>query len=296
MDINLIRLICSFCAGSLLSMSGTLIQGSTQNELAGPSTLGINAFVVAIILVAHGINFSFSSRISLEYLSLAIFFALFVLLIVSNRIKRRGQLVKYGNRLASNMTFYILLGLGFNLFIGALFSVIQFLFMTMDLDFPAELWYGNFRFTNGVTLSWLMTVNIIVYFYGRRLSQDLRVLSFGNELAVGMRVDVEKVQRRSIYLAILAVGVVTSLFGLFAFVGLIFPHLLRVVPYFKSNIRNELILGGPLCGVIFSILDLFCAQCDIKGAEVPVGMVSAVLGSMLLFVILSLKAIAKDKG
>ncbi len=285
MEINIVRFFCAFFAGGLLSLSGSLIQGVTQNELAGPSTLGLNALIILMVLTAHGCNIFFGFNVPLEYLSLGILLISIVVVVPIYKIFKKKS-YKYANRFSSSISFYILLGLCFNLFVGAIFSVMQFLFMTVGLEFPAELWYGNFRFTDPKMLILLSLIALFIYVILLKLSKKLRVLSFGNDLAVALKIDVERLQKISIYISFLAVGVVTCFFGLFAFVGLICPHLLRTIPFIGRNIRKELLWGGPICALLFAFLDLLCAQCTFYGAEIPVGMISALAGTFVLLIVL----------
>jgi ABC-type Fe3+-siderophore transport system permease subunit len=114
----------------------------------------------------------------------------------------------------------------------------------------------------------------------------LRLISIGHDFAQGVGVDVKKIQTYSLLVSLLLTGLVISFFGVFSFLGLIFPHLLRLIGVFRKDMRNELLYGGVITGVIFSVTDMLCYNFDIYGTELPVGMVSSVFGSLILLVLL----------
>jgi len=286
MGLDYPRLLASFCSGLLLAQAGSLIQATTQNELAGPSTLGLNAYMVLIILLVHSVSIVYLFPISVELAAFMVFLMVtFVFyLMAKNRLLKRHQVI--ANRNYGQMPFFLLLGLCFNLFVGAILGMMQFLFMSFDLKFPMQLWYGNFRFISPGVLIILPAVSILIFICLKRLGPQLRALSFGQDFALGLGVEVEKVQVQVFFLALVAVGTVDSFFGIFSFVGLIFPHLLRSVGWFRSNIEKELLWGGPLCGFLFLLLDFFCERETFYGSEIPAGLLSALIGTFLLLILL----------
>ena len=89
-------------------------------------------------------------------------------------------------------------------------------------------------------------------------------------------------------LELMSTMIICSFFGVFAFMGLIFPHLLRFHPYFRHHLIHELLVGPLLAGLIFVILDWACSHWTFYGAEIPVGMLTGLVGS-LFFILLILK-------
>ncbi len=285
------RLIVSFLSGGLLAISGSLIQGVAQNDLAGPATLGFNALVVLIILISHGLVVLVVPDFPLEYLSLSMFLSVNILLYVYILKKKPKRI--YGNSVGQNISFYILLGLCFNLFVGAIFSFVQFLFMSMNVEFPSQLWFGNFRYVDEFMSISLILFSIVTYYIVIKLSKKMRILSFGIDYAEGLGIRTNKIQVHALMISLLSVGVVISLFGVFAFMGLVFPHLLRFVPFFKYNIKNEITYGPIVCGLFFMILDQLCANFPFYGAEIPVGMVSSIIGTFLFMYLLIVRELKK---
>lgn len=289
MEVELTRVFLAFLVGYFLTVSGSLSQIVTQNNLASPSTLGFDGGAVVCIILAQFVITSFSLELGIEWVSFAIFLGLFLLLFFY-RLTVKSKMHIFANKGVENI---ILIGLGFNLLIGALFSVIQFLFVALNWDFPSGIWFGNLRFAS-LSYLWPFTiVFIVLQIFLFQLSKKLRFLSVGHDFALGLGVDVKKIQSVSLFISLFLTGLVISFFGVFSFLGLIFPHVLRLIPVFKYNMRNELLYGGILTGAIFSATDFLCYSLDIYGTELPVGMVSSVAGSLVLLFLLIRKEILK---
>lgn len=289
MEIELSRVLLAFLVGYFLTVSGSLAQIVTQNNLASPSTLGFDGLAVVCIIMAQFVLSALPYIFEIEVWSFLIFLGLLALIyIFKHQFKQKTQLF-----VDQNIQLLILIGLGFNLFVGAIFSVIQFLFMALNLEFPTGIWFGNLKYHSLPYLWLFLIIFLFLQIFLLKIAPSLRVLSIGHEFALGLGIKVKRVQAESIFVSLFLTGLVISFFGVFSFLGLIFPHLLRLIPFFKYNMRNELLYGGILTGFIFSIFDVACYNFDIYGTELPVGMVSSVVGSMALLVLLIRKHLLK---
>lgn len=289
------RMLASFFSGVVLSISGSLIQIVTQNELAGPSTLGLNAVVVFIILIGYlSSSLAFMAGIPIEWKS---FLLLFIVLMMAYLWSRKEKTeFTYGNAENSKMNFYILVGLCLNLLIGAFFSILQFIFLTLNKEFPDQLWYGHFRYTKYEDLLLFIPVSAFIYVMAAKFSRHLYVISFGSGLAQSLGVNVNRVFKSSILLSFLGIGVIGCFFGVFSFMGLIFPHILRSFEFFRVNVKRELMVGSLVCGLIFMTLDYLCFEVLFWGAEMPVGMISSAIGTIFLLFLLVHKALKKKNS
>ncbi len=280
------RLLAAAAAGMILSLSGSLVQSITQNDLAGPSTLGINAFIVLFVIALHFASRLLALPLPLEWLSLILCCAVTVLLLFFFWRRNCGVAVRHSAFGQTNMDFLILVGLCFNLFVGALFSLFEFFFMSLNWEFPSELWYGNFRLSLMSNSLPLVIVAIFLWGAALKMAPRLQLMSFSSHLAENWGVNGKRVQLQAILLALLGQAFIINFFGVFSFAGLIFPHLLRSISFFQSEIKRELLWGSLLCGIIFLLLDFACTHILILGAEVPVGMLSSFLGTSFLFILL----------
>jgi iron complex transport system permease protein len=280
MEIDIIRLLIAFLCGYFLTVSGSLAQIVTNNKLASSSTLGFDGIGVLVILLAQFFITFLGFRYPIEHLSFFLFLLLFMPICLISLQTFKQNL---------NMSKIILIGLGFNLFVGGIFSVIQFLFLAINFEFPTGIWFGNFKFYDDNVL-WLFSgIFIIVFGLVKKLSGNLAILSLGTSFAEGLGIRTANISKIALLLSFFLTGLVVSYFGVFSFIGLIFPHILRSFDFFKFDMKRELILG-PLCtGVVLSGLDFVCFQVPFYGAEVPVGMVCSVVGSFVLLLLLMKK-------
>lgn len=290
-DINIMRVLIAFMGGYFLSVSGSLTQLVTQNELASPSTLGFDALVVFIILIGQVLLIQLGLEVSLEWFSFALFIPVF--LVISIFLLKRKSLGQKASKVISDVNFIILLGLGINLFIGAIFAVVQFLFMSLNFQFPTGLWFGSFRYESINILILYLVSFVIIHFVLRHLGKDLRVMAIGKDFATGVGIKVLKVENFSMIISLYCTALVICFFGVFSFLGLIFPHILRMFPVFKKNMKRELGIGALISGSFLMFLDFACYNFTFYGLEFPVGMVSSVLGSFLLIILLFRKNLYK---
>ena len=279
-DIDWLRLISAFITGCLITQSGSLIQGVTQNPLASPATLGFQAVVVLLVLVIN----SLVGSTHLEYIS--IFVGLILLALTFIPFKSQKKRDVYSNQVSQNIERYILLGLGINLLVGAIFAIWHFFFMAMNREFPSQIWFGHFRYTNQATMIIMIAAFVILNFFQFRYIRKLQLLSLGEDFFIGLGEDIRLVQKRVVQIVYLQTLIVVSMFGVFSFAALIIPLVLRNFVFFASSTYREVIIGGLAGGVFFSTLDVFCYNVIFYGAELPVGMLSSTIGAIVMVLLL----------
>jgi ABC-type Fe3+-siderophore transport system permease subunit len=277
MDYIIIRMFCSLLCGVILSQTGSLVQIGTRNVLASPSTLGFDGMAVLWCLIYHSVSMFFFPENSSLILSLCIGFPLFVLLglLFSSFIRGREKFERI-----------ILLGLTFNLLVGALFSFWQFLFLAFNLPFPMELWFGHFRFAQTQSFLILLGVEGLIlagFIFWRR---QLSLFTLGPGLSSNWKVN-EQTLFRYFFIAVgIGTFVVITLFGGFSFLGLIFPIIARKLWFKSRGLKGEFILGSVVNGCVLMLIDLLCYYCPIMGAEVPVGLIATAVGAASLILLL----------
>jgi len=276
---DLLRFACAFFSGGLLFLSGSLIQGVSFNEISGPSTLGLNAACVLAIVFVQGLFHIFGIELSLEWSSLGIMF-LVTILFYFGVYQSVGEGPVVGNGKEIEMKNILIFGLCFNLFVGAIFSVMQFFFINLNMEFPAGLWFGNFKFIPPYALFFMPGSFFVIYLISIKISKSLQIMSFGSGLAGGIGLPIKKVIAGSVALSLLCSAIVTCFFGVFAFLGILFPLLVRNFGSMKYDLRKEILYGPLIGGLIIALLDLSCANYTAWGAEIPVGMLSSLVGSI----------------
>lgn len=276
MEYLISRFLCAILTGTILSQTGSLIQMSTRNILASPSTLGFDGLSVLWILFFHSILlfFGYDQPVLMLFLiGMPVF--VFIGWIYSGFLNRQ-----------KNIERLILIGLTFNLFVGAVFSLWQFLFIAFNLTFPIELWFGHFRFSNIEGLTTLGIVELFILVGWQILKKDFYLFSLGKSVAQNLRLN----HRGLFFFLFIAVSIgtfsVISLFGAFSFLGLIFPIIARKLWFAKFDLKGEFLIGAFLNGLSLMLIDAICYFFPIYGAEIPVGLIATAVGAVSLILLL----------
>lgn len=276
MEYIAIRLLCSFLCGAMISQAGSFIQLGTRNILASPSTLGFDGMAILWMLLFHSATLYFGWA----YHPLIFLFSglpFFILFGLSFTKMLKGRL---------RFERLVLMGLTFNLLVGVIFSLWQFLFLAFNLPFPIELWFGHFRFANDLSLMALVVVEIVLLLGLRIFWSELNLFSLGSGISMNWKLK-EKTLYSFLFLSVsVATFVVVSLFGAFSFLGLIFPIVARKLWFSNADLSGELLWGSLLNGLFLMIVDYLCYNFPIYGAEIPVGLIVTAIGAVSLILLL----------
>jgi ABC-type Fe3+-siderophore transport system permease subunit len=276
MDYLIFRMSSSLLAGMIISQTGTLIQLTTKNILASPSTLGFDGLSILWVLIFHSIllwlNVETPSYILIIGIPLFILLGIFFSSVLTKASRAIQKL--------------ILMGLTFNLLVGAIFSLWQFLFLAFNLPFPVELWFGHFRFASFETFVILLFVQLAIFAGWRFYKSDLTLLSLGSSVANNFKVPTTYIHRFIFISVSVGTFIVVSIFGAFSFLGLIFPIVSRRFWFNRFDLMGEFLLGSLVNGIIFCLIDLVCYLFPFYGAEIPMGLISMIIGAVSLMLIL----------
>lgn len=267
LNMRMPRVILAFLTGAALAMSGTVTQSILQNPLASPFGLGISAgaglgaaIVITFGLTAAGFGTFLLPGVSLGFALATVFLVVFI----SSRLDRG----------VSNVTI-ILVGTVFSLFCNAVMNLLA-------TSSPAyaeriQLWLlGSFSMKewNAVRVLALATAAGLVFFlfYAR----ELDVMTFGEESAQAMGVDLLKLKR--ILLAAIAAltGAAVAFVGIIGFVDLIAPHIVR--RWFGAS-HKKILPASALFGGTFLVLCDLSARTLLPAREIPIGAITALLGA-----------------
>lgn len=285
MDYLSIRFLSALLSGVILSQTGSLMQMSTRNLLASPSTLGFDGLSILWILLFHSLLLLFG----LEYQAPLLFilgipFFVFIGWIYS---KNMGH--------AKSVERLILMGLTFNLFVGAVFSLWQFLFLAFNLPFPVELWFGHFRFVDSHSLLILLFVEAFLLVGMFYLRSEFYLFSLGKNIARNYSFQSKKLFSFLFISVAIGTFAVVSQSGAFSFLGLIFPIIARKLWFKKFDLKGEFIIGGLVNGLFLMFIDSICYFFPIYGAEIPVGLIATGVGALSLICLLWKSSMAKTK-
>lgn len=270
------RFLCAFITGVIISQTGSLIQMSSRNVLASPSTLGFDGMSILWILVFHSLMLLFGADQPVLFLfgagvPLFLLYGLYFSRFMKNQ---------------TNINRLVLIGLTFNLLVGAVFSLWQFLFLAFNLPFPVELWFGHFRFAEGASLLILILTELL--FIAGWIAYRRKFYAFSLGRSISSNLDQNRGRFYAFIFIFVAIGTfaVVSLFGAFSFLGLIFPLISRRFWFTKSDLEGEFFLGSIANGLFLLAIDAVCYFFPIYGAEVPVGLIATAVGAVSLIFLL----------
>ncbi|MGE7665313.1 FecCD family ABC transporter permease [Ureibacillus composti] len=267
-NIRLPRVLLAFCVGASLSLAGAAFQGLLRNPLADPYTIGVSsgASLGAVIVIFFQITIIGLGSFTLPVV--AIISGLLTLLVVFG-------LVRLSSRSLAIETI-VLAGIIVSSFIGALVSLIISL---GDKDAMTQImyWlYGSVGMRGWEYVQLIipfMMIGAFILFYHYR---ELNALALGEEAADHIGVDVKKGKRFVLVGASLLTGASVAVSGSIGFVGLVIPHLVRLVigPNHRHVLPLSLLTGGT-----FLILADLLARTLISPNELPIGVVTALIGA-----------------
>ena len=261
------RILLGAVTGAALSVTGAVFQALLRNDLAAPFTLGVSsgASLGAVIAISLGLNFTI---MGISILSIAAFAgALGTMYLVFGLVKTR-----HGDFPTSIL---LLAGVTANFFFA---SMVMFIHYMSDFtqSFQIVRWLmGGLDITDYQTV-WSICPFVIIGIGGLiYISRDMNLISAGVQSAMSRGVDVVRTQKIGFILASLITGTVVAISGPIGFVGLIVPHIVRLM--IGPDLRL-LIPGSMFFGASFLILCDTVGRTLIAPAEIPVGVITAMLG------------------
>ncbi len=267
LNMRMPRVVLAFLTGAALAVSGTVTQSILQNPLASPFGLGISAgaglgaaVVITLGLAAAGLGTFILPGVSLGFALATVFLVVFI----SSRLDKG----------VSNVTI-ILVGTVFSLFCNAVMNLLA-------TSSPAyseriQLWLlGSFSMKEWNAVWVLAAASVIGLVFFLFYARELDVMTFGEESAQAMGIDLVKLKR--ILLAAIAslTGVAVAFVGIIGFVDLIAPHIVRRL--FGAT-HKKVLPASALFGGTFLVLCDLSARTLLPSREIPIGAITALLGA-----------------
>ncbi len=272
--LRLPRCILAGLVGAALAMSGAVLQALLRNPLADPYILGISsgAGLGAMIATICGLQFSFLGIGTMGLFAFlgaiaTVWFVWWIGILVGSK----------------NITGLLLAGVVVNAFISAVIMFLTSIMRSSALQATMIWTMGNIRdaqLGDIIISSVCLAIAIILLF---RLSPMLNILSFGDNDAHSLGVNVAAVRLEAFAVAAFVTSVAVSLSGLIGFIGLIVPHGVRLL--WGPDHRQLL----PICAINGAIFLIICdtfARTIIAPAQLPVGVITAITGGPFFILLL----------
>lgn len=270
-DIRLPRILLAIFVGAVLATTGAVMQGLFRNPLADPSLIGVSSGAsvgASLMIVTAGGFIQGGALVGLSLVSIGAFVGGFTATLLVYRLATSGM--------GTSVTTMLLAGIAIGALAGALNSLLSY-FSDNDMLRQISLWQmGNLSGASWLKVSIMGAVTILLMGLFPRDSRALNALLLGESEARHLGINVQWVKRRLIVLTALGVGVSVAVAGLVGFVGLIMPHIIRLM---IGPDHRWLIPASGLAGAILLVVADSLARVVVIPAELPTGILTAILGA-----------------
>jgi iron complex transport system permease protein len=272
-QLRVARILLAIIAGAGLSVSGVIFQALFRNPLAEPYVLGVSSGAGFGAVAAIFLNLSASSTWTLPAMAFA--GALGTILLVYALARNPTGAAPVHTLLLSGVMVSAVFG-----------SMLMFLVSVS----PSEslhnvIWWllGNLQIFDWALLRAAAIVVGAGLMVTAVLSRDLNVMTLGEEPAAHLGLHVERTKKLFLLLASLMTGATVAACGLIGFVGLIVPHSMRLA---IGPDHRRLVPASALAGAAFLVLADTLARTMIAPTEIPIGVMTALLGGPFFFFLL----------
>jgi len=261
------RTLAGALVGASLATAGVVFQGLLRNPLATPFTLGVSAGAAlgAMLAITFGGLIGFAGLTSVPAASFAGSLGAVAIVYALARARQRG--------LSTNVL--LLAGVTMNAFFSALILFVQY-FADFAETYRSIRWLmGDLDVSAYQPLVVSLPLVIVSFAIFGWLARPLNLLSLGEDSAEMRGVDVVRAQRAAFFSASLATGAAVSVGGPIGFIGIVVPHLVRLM----VGADHRIVLpASALFGAAFLVACDLLARTIMAPVELPVGVITALIG------------------
>lgn len=270
-DLRVPRVLLAFGVGGSLAVAGASLQALLRNPLAEPWLLGLSggASLGAVIGVVIGLPAGWSVAGAATLGALAAVWLVYRISVIA------------GRRLDPRIL--LLAGVVTGAFCGAVTTAI--LSVTNPFTFySATVWlFGGFGRSSWSALGHFAAVAVVPLAVLWWLARSLDLLAMGDETAATLGLDVDRTRRLVVAAASILTAATVAAAGVIGFVGLVVPHALRRI---VGPLHRGLLPAVFLAGGAFTVLADTVARTVLRPAEIPVGVITALVGVPIFAVLL----------
>lgn len=281
-EIRLPRALLAAAVGAMLGISGAATQGLFRNPLADPSLIGVTAGAMAggstAIVIGGSALYGYwgLSLVSLGAFAGGVLTVLFVYRLATGPM-------------GTSVATMLLAGIAITALAGSLNSFLEFI-ASNDMLRQISLWkMGGLDGADHLRATIALLVTLIIIVILPRHATALNALLLGESEARHLGIDVHRVKYQLICLVALAVGVSVALAGSIAFVGLVVPHILRLI---SGPDHRYLLHASAIAGAVLLLIADTVARTVIAPTEMPAGMITALVGAPFFIFLLRQKMAA----
>lgn len=279
LHIRLPRVLLAMVSGAGLALAGALLQGLFRNPLADPGLIGVSsgaAVAAALAIVIGAVWWPEAPRALGSWTLVLWAFGGGVLATAAVHAFARGPD-------HTRVPTMLLTGIAINALCGAALGLMSYMASDEQLR-SLQFWLlgslGGARWSAVVVVT---AVVLLAWVRAWSMAHALDALALGETQASLLGVDIRRLQRHAVWTAALAVGAVTATTGIIGFVGLIAPHLVRLI---VGPAHTTLLAHSALVGAALVLLADTAARTLVQPAELPLGVLTALLGGPFFLALL----------
>ena len=273
LNVRLPRVLCVTLAGAALSLCGAAMQGLLRNPLADGSTMGVSsgAALGAVIAMAAGLTLPGFTYGGIMVTAMAFAFGALILILS----------IAYSLDHSLSTNSIILIGVIFTMFISSIISLI----ITFASDHTRSLSFWTLGSFSGVNYDQAKLLLIALVICGGiliRFASELNAFAIGEDNARHVGVNVKRVKLIVLITVSVLIGVCVSISGTISFVGLIMPHIARML---VGPNHKRLLPASLFSGALFLLLADLTARTILSPIELSIGVVTSLVGAAAFVVI-----------
>ncbi len=281
LKLRLPRVLLGFIVGATLSVCGVAMQALVRNSLADPYILGVSNG--AATFGTLGMLFGTFSFLGIYSLAISSFIgALLTIILVYALSKDSGRI---------NITKLLLIGVAVSMIMNGFTSVIKLSAPNALGLHNAEFWMaGSLASAKWEYIGLPVFVLVLSLIFLRVNYRGLNIIVLGEDSAVSLGVNVNRFQKQLIIISSLMAGVTIAVSGTIGFVGLMVPHFTRIIV--GGDHKKVLPVSALLGGILVVWVDVV-ARMIIAPEELPVGVLTAIIGGPVFILMLKRNGITK---
>lgn len=265
------RVVTGAVAGAALALGGALMQALFRNPLADPGLIGVSsgAAMAAAALTVLGPLFLPVFGLSITYLlPMAAFLGGWAVTVAVVRIAHCWGRIRVDHLL--------LAGIAMNALAGAVIGLLMLIANDAQLREVAFWSFGSLGRADWKVVPILLALTSPILLFGKRYAPWFNALLLGEGEAALLGVPVEGLKRAAILLTCIAIGGTVAFTGLIGFVGLVVPHVVRLI---SGPDHRRLVPASALLGAALLPLADLLSRTVAAPIELPIGLVTALLGA-----------------
>ena len=273
LSVRLPRVLCTALSGAALSLCGAAMQGLLRNPLADGSTLGVSSGASLGAVIAIFVGLSIPGMTHGGTMLLAMLFAFLSLVVILS--------LAYVLDRSLSTNSIILIGVIFSMFVNSIMSLLisfageklkSITFWTMG-----SMSGSNFTYAGLLAAALLICGGVILHY-----SRELNAFAIGEDNARHIGVDVRRVKLVILIMVSVLIGVCVSIGGTIGFVGLVVPHMARML---TGPNHRKLLPASMVFGAVFLLLADLAGRTLLSPIELPIGVVTSLVGSVVFVII-----------